>query len=117
MAAVGAVGAAVGIFGKLSMGPPISDAQAVVDAVTRDPSTLATYQADYDRAKSNFESQQSKAVLGGAVFAAAWLYGILDASFNGASGPEVSVKVVPDHNGGGSRTNVGFSFAVGRARP
>ncbi|MEP6999383.1 MAG: hypothetical protein ABI969_02815 [bacterium] len=117
LAAIGAAGATLGIIGKLSMGPPLSEARAVVDAVARDPSALAGQQGNYDQAKSDFEAQQSKALLGGAVFAAAWLYGILDASFNSASGPDVSVKVVPGHTGGGgSRTNVGFSIPVGHLR-
>jgi WD40-like Beta Propeller Repeat len=114
LAVVGAAGAVVGIIGKLSMGAPLADGQLVVDNVNRDPSTLPVFKASYDRAKADFEAQRGKALLGGFVFAATWLYGIVDASVASAPEPNVSLIVVPDRNGGGgSSANVGFSVAVG----
>ena len=117
LALAGLAGAVVGITGKSGMSAPLAAGQAAVDAVTRDPSTLAVQQSNYSKAKSDFDAQRSKAVLGGGVFAAAWLYGILDASISSAPGPDVSLKVVPDRNGAGvSSATVGFSIAVGHLR-
>ena len=117
LALAGAAGAVVGIIGKSGMSAPLAAGQAAVDAVTRDPSSLAVQQSNYTNAKSDFDAQRSKAMLGGGVFAAAWLYGILDASISSAPGPDVSLKVVPDRNGGGgSSANVGFSIALGHRR-
>ena len=117
LALAGAAGAAVGIVGKLGMSAPLAATQAAVDAATRDPSSLAVQKSNYDRAKSDFDAQRGKALLGAGMFAAAWLYGILDASLGSAPGLDVSLKVVPDRNGGGgSSANVGFSIAVGHLR-
>jgi hypothetical protein len=96
------------------MSAPLAAGRAAVDAISRDPSSLAIQTQNYSQAKSDYDSQRSKALVGGAVFAAAWLYGILDASFSSAAGTDVALKVVPDHNDvGSSRANVGFSIAVG----
>lgn len=117
LAVAGAAGAVVGIIGKSGMSAPLAAGQAAVDAVNRDPSSLAVQQSNYDRAKSDFEAQRGMALLGAGVFAATWLYGIFDASTGSASGPDVLLKVVPDRNGrGNTRANVGFSVAVGHLR-
>ncbi len=114
LALAGAGGAAVGIFGKLSMGPPLADGRAAVDAVARDPSTRAAVQANYDRAKSDFEAKRGMALLGAGVFAATWLYGIVDASTGSGPTRDVSLKVGPDRTR--TSANVGFSIAVGNLR-
>ena len=114
LAVAGAAGAVVGIIGKSGMSAPRAAGQAVVDAVTRDPSSRAAQQAAYDRAKSDFESQRGMALLGAGVFAATWLYGIVDASTGSGPSRDVSLKVGPDRTG--SSANVGLSFAVGNLR-
>jgi hypothetical protein len=84
LAVAGVVGGVVGVIGKAGMSAPLAAGQAAVDALSRDPSTLAVQQNNYYRAKSDFDAQRSKALLGGAVYAAAWLYGIIDASIGSA---------------------------------
>ena len=117
LAVAGAAGAVVGIIGKSGMSVPLAAGQAAVDAVSRDPSSLAVQQSNYTKAKSDFDAQRSKALFGGAVFAAAWVYGILDASIGSTPGRDVSVMVVPHRDsGGGSSANVGFSIAVRHLR-
>jgi hypothetical protein len=83
LALVGAAGAAVGILGKSGMSAPLAAGRAAVDAIGRDPSSAAVQTANYAQAKSDFDAQRSKALIGGAVFAAAWLFGIIDASIGG----------------------------------
>jgi hypothetical protein len=83
LAVIGAAGAVFGIMGRSGMGAPLAAGQAAVDAITRDPSSLAVQTANYTQAKSDFDAQRSKALIGGGIFAAAWLYGILDASIGG----------------------------------
>ncbi|MEO5818828.1 MAG: hypothetical protein ABIT20_26400 [Gemmatimonadaceae bacterium] len=111
----GAAGATVGIIGKLRMGAPLADGKAAAAAITSGQSSLAVLTANYNQAKSDYDAQRSKALLGAGVFAATWLYGIVDASIGSASGRDVSLKVAPDRGGDGrSRMNVGFSLVMGR---
>jgi hypothetical protein len=117
LALAGAAGAAVGIIGKLSMGAPLTEGKAAVDAISRDPASRDVQTANYAKAKSDFDAKRGMAMLGAGMFAATWLYGIVDATTFSASAPNVSLKVVPDRNGGGgSSTNVGLSIAVGHLR-
>jgi hypothetical protein len=111
LAVAGAAGVVVGIIGKSGMSAPRAAGQAAVDAMTRDPSSRAAQQPNYDRAKSDFEAQRGVALLGAGVFAATWLYGIVDASTGSASSRDVSLRISPDRIG--SSANVGFSVAVG----
>lgn len=83
LALVGAAGAAFGILGVSGMSAPHAAGQAAVDAVNRDPSSAAVQKPLYDRAKADLDAQRSKAVIGGGVFAAAWVFGILDALISG----------------------------------
>jgi hypothetical protein len=83
LAIVGAAGAVVGISGKSGMSGPLAAGRAAVDAINRDPSSAGVQTANYTQAKSDYDTQRTKALIGGAVFAAAWLYGILDASISG----------------------------------
>jgi hypothetical protein len=111
LALAGAAGVVVGIIGKSGMSAPLAAGKAAVDAVTRDPSSRPVQQANYDRAKSDFDAQRGIALLGAGVFAATWLYGIVDASTGSAPSRDVSVRIAPDRTG--SNANVGFSIAVG----
>lgn len=113
----GVAGGTFGVIGALSMGAPLTDGKAVVDAVSRNPARQAELQSTYDRAKSDYDSQRSKALIGGAVFAAAWVYGILDASISSGPQQSFSLNIVPDRSGGGGSTaNVGFKIPIGSNR-
>ncbi len=113
----GVAGAVVAITSRAGMSTPLAAGKAAVDAISRDPSTLAAQTANYNQAKSDFDTQRSMALVGGGVFAAAWLFGILDASISSAPGTDVSLRVVPDRSDGrGSSANVGFHIAVGHLR-
>ncbi|MEO8334293.1 MAG: hypothetical protein ABI664_04945 [bacterium] len=115
LAIAGAGGATTGIIGKLSMGAPLTEGKAAVDAINRDPKSLAAETAHYNKAKSDYQAQRGRALLGAGVFVASWLYGIIDASTGSGGGSNVSLKEFPDRDASGrSRMNVGFSFPMGR---
>lgn len=113
IAAAGVGGAVLGIVGLLSMGPPLSDGKAAVSAIGRDPGLATVYVAAYNQAKSTYDSERRKAVLGGTTAVVAWLVGVIDASMSSAPARAVSLRVAPDRHGDGSNANVGLSIAVG----
>lgn len=114
----GLVGAVVGGIGYSGMSAPLSAGKAAVDAISRDPSTISVQTGNFNRAKSDFDGKRSVAMLGGAVFAAAWLYGILDVSVGSAPGAAgFSFNLVPDRTGEGSIAGrLAFAVPIGSAR-
>ena len=92
--------------------------KAAFDAITKDRATENAQLPLFNKAKSDYDGAAQKAVIGAAIFGAAWAYGILDVSLGSAPLPEgLSFNVVPERIPGGSVAGrLAYSIPFGGAR-
>lgn len=119
--AVGVAGGALGFLGYSQMHSALDGANTAVNTANKsrtDTAAVATQLKAYNTAKSDYDSQKSKALAGGAFFAIAYIYGIVDAATASSSAPSFSVRAIPAGEGGrGPVTLLGFRIPVGAGFP